>query len=246
MEQDKQARLSCFVIAISGASGSGKSALVKALVHRLGDAVALHFDDYSPRYFPTSKYPDDIAKWIADGADPSAWETPQLVLDLRAIRQGKSITLPGYKEVSKPATFIMRALGRRKPLVFPRNERILGPATYIVIEEPFGREREGMKELIDFVIALDTPLEVALARRLLEIPEIPYFIEHPNEQYPTMLEFLRGYLYSSGRDLYIAVNEQVRKNCDLVLDGMKSIDELAEEAAAHVHTAASSALTKIR
>jgi hypothetical protein len=65
-------------------------------------------------------------------------------------------------------------------------------------------------------------------------------IEHPNEQYPTMLEFLRGYLNSSGRDLYIAVNEQVRKNCDLVLDGMKSIDELAEEAAAHVRTAASS------
>jgi len=40
--------------------------------------------------------------------------------------------------------------------------------------------------------------------------------------------------------------EQVRKNCDLVLDGMNSIDELAEEAAVHVRTAASSALTKIR
>ncbi len=119
IEQDKKTKLSCFVIAISGASGSGKSALVKALVHRLGDAEALHFDDYSPRYFPTSKYPNDIAKWIADGADPSAWETPQLVLDLRALRQGKSITLPGYKEVSRPTTFIIRALGRRKPLVFP-------------------------------------------------------------------------------------------------------------------------------
>lgn len=184
MEQDKQTKLSCFVIAISGASGSGKSALVKALVHRLGDAVALHFDDYSPRYFPTSKYPAGIAKWIADGADPSAWETPQLVQDLRALRQGKSITLPGHKEISKSTTLILRALGRRKPLVFSRNERILRPATYIVLEEPFGREREDMKELIDFVIALDTPLEVALARRLLEIPEIPYFIERPNEQYP--------------------------------------------------------------
>jgi len=40
--------------------------------------------------------------------------------------------------------------------------------------------------------------------------------------------------------------EQVRQNCDLVLDGMKSIDELAEEAAVHVHTAAASALSKIR
>lgn len=245
MEQDKEAKLSCFVIAISGASGAGKSALVKSLAHRLGDVVTLHFDDYSPRYFSTSNYPASLAKWIADGADPSAWETPQLVQDLRALRQGKSITLPEYKEVSKPATFILRALGRRTPLVFPRNERIIRPATYIVLEEPFGRGREGMKELIDFVIALDTPLEVALARRLLEIPDIPYFIEHPNEQYPTMLGFLRGYLYSSGRDLYMVVNEQIRKNCDLVLDGMKPIDELAEEAAVHVRTAAS-ALAKIR
>jgi hypothetical protein len=114
----------------------GKISACQDLAHRLGDAVALHFDDYSPRYCSNSRYPAGIAKWIADGAYPSAWETPQLVQDLRALRQGKSITFPGHKEISKPTTFILRALGRRKPLVFSRNERILRPATYIVLEEP--------------------------------------------------------------------------------------------------------------
>src|SRR2546430_16937481 len=67
-----------YVIAISGASGTGKSTLVKALVQTLGNAVPLYFDDYKPQIVATSHYPIDLVKWVADGADPNAWETPQL------------------------------------------------------------------------------------------------------------------------------------------------------------------------
>jgi uridine kinase len=203
-----------FVIAINGASGSGKSTLVKALVQELGDAVSMFFDDYDPRIVPSSKYPTDITQWINDGANPNEWETPQLIDDLQLLRQGDIVTNPKTKEVLQPSSFI-------------------------VLEEPFGRERVGMRDLIDFVVAIDVPLEIALARRLLEIPEIPYFVEHPEESLPAILRYLHSYLYHSSRDLYITVNQQVSKNCDLIVDGTKSIDVLATEIAEQVQIAVS-------
>jgi uridine kinase len=141
-----------YVIAISGASGTGKSTLVKALVQTLGDAVPLYFDDYNPHSVATSHYPLDLVKWVADGADPNAWETPQLALDLRSLRRGEPIKLPGKGGV-------------------------LLPKRVLVLEDPFGRERTGMKDVIDFVIAIDAPLEIALARRLLRIAERPDFLD---------------------------------------------------------------------
>src|SRR5438105_4636463 len=84
----------CFVIAISGTSGAGKSTAVRNLVARLGDAIALHFDDYEA----SSIYPD-ITQWLADGADPNQFQTPQLSADLRALSAGEAITLPHQGEV---------------------------------------------------------------------------------------------------------------------------------------------------
>lgn len=199
-------RRDSFVIAINGASGSGKSTLVKALVQELGNAIAMYFDDYDPRIVSSSKYPADITQWVNDGANPDEWETPQLAEDLQILKLGNSVTNPKTKEVLQPATFI-------------------------VLEEPFGREREAMRGLIDYVVAIDIPLEIALARRLLEIPELPYFSEHPEESLPAILRYLRSYLHHSARELYIAVNQQVSKNCDLVVDGTRPIDVLAADIA---------------
>jgi len=60
------------------------------------------------------------------------------------------------------------------------------------------------------------------------------FAKHPDEGYQTILAYLRSYLHHSVRDMYIALIEQVRQQCDLVLDGRKPIDELAREAYTHI------------
>lgn len=104
-----------FVIAISGLSGAGKTSLVQKVTSLLKDAVSLYFDDYAS----VSKYPSNFSEWIREGADPNQWETPQLIEDLQALRQGKSISLPDNKGMIKTASFI-------------------------VMEEPFGRERTKM------------------------------------------------------------------------------------------------------
>jgi uridine kinase len=127
-----------FVVAVSGVSGAGKTSVVRRTVEILGDAVALHFDDYAP----VSTYPADLVLWFREGAHVDAWQTPHLAADLRRLRNGEAIALP-------------------------ETGRIIEPASCIVVEEPFGRLRVELAGLIDFAAHIEVPADVLLARRLL-------------------------------------------------------------------------------
>ena len=198
-----------YIIAVSAVSGGGKTTLVKSIADLL-EGTALFFDDYAS----VSEYPPDIKKWVEDGADVNEWKTPQFAQDLTALRRGDSI-------------------------VSPIDGASILPSEFIVIEEPMGRERAEMATLIDFVAVIDTPLEIALTRRLLRDLG-PISVENIEKatkkqlaegfvQIVTYLkDYLSGYL-DAGRDLYIAVQEQAKENCDLVLDGCLSVDELAQQ-----------------
>jgi len=174
----------CYVIAVSGPSGAGKSTAVRNLVARLGDATALYFDDYEA----SSIYPD-IAQWLANGADPNQFQTPQFSADLRALRAGKS-------------------------------------ARVIVLEEPCGRERAEIAALIDFVVCIELPLEIALARKLLRM--LGFFLaEQTPDAFAKHLQFFLPWYIESGRELYRAVQQRVLRNCDLIADGMLPPEALA-------------------
>lgn len=194
-----------FVVAISGPSGAGKTSLVQKVTSLLEDAVSFYFDDYAS----VSKYPSNFSEWIREGADPNQWETPQLIKDLQMLRHGEAISLPDNKGMIKAASFI-------------------------VMEEPFGRERSEMSGLIDFVACINLPLEVALARRLLR--DVEWCLSERNPEYLAayLKEYLTGYLSGATREMYLEVNARVLKNCDLVLNGVKSLDELADETVAAI------------
>jgi uridine kinase len=200
---------SSYVVAVSSASGGGKTTLVRNAA-KLLDATALYFDDYHS----TSKRPTDMRKWIDEGADLNQWRTPQLALDLSALRRGQSINAP-TDGTSLPATEI------------------------VLVEEPTGRIRQELADKIDFVALIDTPLEVALARRMLRNTEsisLTGLRRAKKDQIAdalTMLvgflrEELEGYLHAS-RDLYIAVQRQVEADCDLILNGLLPANELAQQ-----------------
>lgn len=71
-----------FVVAVSGTSGSGKSAVVEGIASALAPsgrhAVALHFDDYAD----VSQLPEDLVDWMERGANPDEWRTERLVTAL--------------------------------------------------------------------------------------------------------------------------------------------------------------------
>jgi len=99
-----------------------------------------------------------------------------------------------------------------------------------------GRERREMSNLIDFVAVIDTPLEFGLARKVLRdvvfmFPddiEKDLIAEKSVKAVNWVKDYLRGYMHY-WRDLYFAVQKQVLKNCDLVIDGSLSVEDAAQQ-----------------
>ena len=187
------------VIAIAGPSGGGKTTLVDQVAALLGNTTRLYFDDYAA----VSSYPQDVPGWIAAGADPNDWRTPRLAEDLQTLRQGTAILHPDGTTVQEPSR-------------------------YIVLEEPFGRERHEMAPLIDFVACLDTPLDVAVVRRLRrDVRQRSSHTPTVEELVTGLEEYLTFYLEVL-RAGYQSVHARALASCDLALDGTQPVEHLAD------------------
>lgn len=186
------------VIAISGPSAAGKTTLVAKVAALLGNATTLSYDHYGA----VAHWHPDIRQWVEEGCDPNQWVSiPQLVEDVRALRAGRAV-------------------------VSPRNGQVVEPAHYLVMEEPFGRDRDELAPLIDFVAHIAIPLDIALCRKLLRESANPALRFDP-------LVFAQEYLTERIGEFYRR-QQQVSEHADLVVDGLQPPDELAEAIAAQV------------
>ncbi|MGA8808639.1 MAG: hypothetical protein WB973_12250 [Thermoanaerobaculia bacterium] len=99
-----------------------------------------------------------------------------------------------------------------------------GPAV-ILVEEPFGKMRREMAALIDLAIHIEVPADVLLARRLMRR------IEEGRDAFE-LIERLRRDMtdhLTLGRELDALGAASAREAADLVVDGTKSVNEIAEE-----------------
>jgi uridine kinase len=200
MEEDyPQVVQSAVVVAIAGPSGSGKTQLVQEVAVQLNHATQVYFDDYES----LSKYPADLAQWLAEGANPNLWQTPQLARDLAALRMGQSVSHPTGKQILKPTA-------------------------YIVVEEPFGRERREMAPLLDYVVVIDLPLEIALARRIRRTIQTGLENTSADRILDSIDKYLNFYI-SMGTALYSTINQRALSTCDLAVDGRVSIQQIAAQ-----------------
>ena len=93
----------------------------------------------------------------------------------------------------------------------------------IVFDYPFGRLHSAFKSKIDLAVFIDTPLDVAMARRLLrDMPQEGHTIREWLENE------LQGYL-TLARRAYLEMARQVKPTCDLVIDGTQTIDAIRQE-----------------
>ena len=189
-----------FIIAISGTSGTGKTTLARMLVKRLDDTVCLHTDEFADE----TSFPADPEKWYNEGADLDVIDTPRLAECLSKLSVGLSAAGSDGKDSIKP-------------------HRI------VIVDEHFGRMRKQVAGYFDLVIYIDAPLEVSLARGIRRTIEVGSEVGHSSEESLDFIRrFIENYLDRSWREVYKYNKERVRPTCDLILDGLRSPDALAD------------------
>jgi uridine kinase len=172
------------------------------LIERMADRLGNAARLHFDHYVMLGNDIGDIAAWLEAGVDPNAVETPQFAADLERLRRRQSVQLP-------------------------QDHGSVEPADFVILEEPFGRSRDVMAPMIDLAVHIAIPHDVAMARRLLRTvglrPQMgdPGLIDELEEQ-------LRAFL-AGGRDIYLALDIQAQAGADLVLDGLRPVEALADD-----------------
>ena len=176
-----------FVIGISSYSGGGKTCVAKHLAALLGNVPGIYTDDYDA----VSSLPADFGEWMARGAPQHEISRPVLAQHIALLRSGIAIT-------------------------HPISQLPITPGPFIVFDCPDGRSPD-FSSNIDLMVFLDTPLDIAMARRILR----DYFADsgalRPEQSHQLRLD-LEGYLQGA-RQAYLHMDVAVRPGCDLILDG---------------------------
>lgn len=176
------------IIGISGISGAGKTALVKALSKKV-NATALYWDDFDD----ISSAPSDYINWYNQGKDYTAFDYSALAHALTTLKSGVSYYHPVLK-IELP------------------------PTHYLFADLPLGRIHKQTAKYVDQFFYIDTPLDVALARRIIR--------DYKTEDRDNLFKDLNDYVYKY-RKLFMI--DDVKKTADKILDGTLDINTLRDE-----------------
>jgi len=189
----------CLIIGVCGIVSAGKTTLIKKVAELLDDSVTILWDDYEHLLKLDFKDPQ---KWVEAGCDTNKWKTVQFIEDLRSLKNGYYIQHP------------------------TTNEKI-NPGKYVLVEDPTGRTRDEMADLIDYLIFIDLPHDISLARtynrelnneqKLRTAEELVKFLKFYTQRY---LDWFRSALK--------IIEKRIREDADLIVDGLKPTAEVAE------------------
>jgi uridine kinase len=200
-----------YVIGICGPAGGGKSSLVRALQYEMPEASAVYIDDYQRI---TSQPMSKITQWRKRGADLNEFTVPLVADHLLRLKSGE-------------------------PVVDPLTLREIKPAKHIFFETHFGRAHSETGQHIDYLVWIDVPADIALARNVRDLlqPMLPGGTLSPDQQ---RLGALDAYLvnYSKEiRQLRTLQAEQVSPGADNIVDGSQTSRQIASQLCAQIRKA---------
>ncbi|MCT2536888.1 AAA family ATPase [Aquibacillus koreensis] len=106
------------------------------------------------------------------------------------------------------------------PLIHDLKQIISKCYTFILLDYPFADKHVKTSKWINATIFIDTPLDVAMARRLMR--------DYKNSSNTTILNDLDNYLLR-GRRGYIEMRNTIKPNSDIIVDGTLSVSEIVDE-----------------
>lgn len=102
-------------------------------------------------------------------------------------------------------------------------ERIIrsGERDYLLLDYPFAYQHQMIKDYLDCCIFIDTPLDIAMARRVLRDMKVATADEIRNE--------MDSYL-KYARIAYVQMVKDHLSTCDYVINGAKELEDIINEA----------------
>ena len=184
------------VIGIAGGTGSGKTTLMRALIEKFGDNIAVISHD---NYY---KAHDDMPledRALLNYDEPAAFDTDMLIEHLRLLRQGRTIHCPVYD---------FSVHNRTKETIE------VAPRKVIIVEGILIFENKALCSEMDIKIFVDTDADVRLARRIRrDVRKRGRSLDSVLQQYLTTVKPMH--------EQYV---EPSKKNADLVvLEGGKNV-----------------------
>lgn len=95
-----------------------------------------------------------------------------------------------------------------------------GEYEYLILDYPFAYQHKMLSDFIDVAIFIDTPLDIALARRVLR--------DMKNESADEIRNEMESYI-KCARAVYVQFLKDILPSSDYVIDGSKTLDLIADE-----------------
>jgi uridine kinase len=180
------------LIGIAGASGSGKTVIANSIIESLGSdrAVIIQEDSY---YRDLSDVPYEQRAGI-NFDHPDAFEHDLLAEELMLLLNGEAVSHPVYDY---------------KLHTRSNETKTAGPASLIILEGILIFSKAQLRELMDYRVFIDTPLDICFIRRLKRDTE---------ERGRTADSVIRQYT-ETVRPMYIRFIEPSKQYADIVISG---------------------------
>ncbi len=94
------------------------------------------------------------------------------------------------------------------------------PLDYIVLDYPFAYKHLKMSGLIDFTVYIDTPLDIAMARRVIR--------DFKNSSHQSILIEMENYILN-GRRGYLEMLKSIKPNSDFIVNGALSVSKITDQ-----------------
>ena len=199
-----------WVIAICGTMGSGKSTLAENAAAALPDCSVVFEDDHNSM---TERSLDNIEAWFSRGGNVSEFDLSDVIVRLSQLCPDKRVdvsTKLAFAEVNKE-------LGHDRSS--PDSRR--SAHRIVLLETHFGRLHSALSPWIDFQVWINTPADIAVARKVLQLsqqmtqqnPPVP-----DSDGLRWIEKFCSGYLTTT-RKLFNLQRQQVGAVSDVTIDG---------------------------